>query len=107
MAIWSLIDRFMCVSSSLVTTRGGAQTFTYCDGDGPPIVMLHGMVSTGDCWGYVIDAFKDQYQLIAPDMPGHGRSSGRVGPYGLAVYVDWLADFLDALQIPETTLIGQ
>jgi pimeloyl-ACP methyl ester carboxylesterase len=68
--------------------------------------MLHGMVSTGDSWGYVFNALKDRYQVIAPDMPGHGRSSGRMGPYGLAVYVDWLADFFDALQIPETTLIG-
>lgn len=95
------------MNNSLVTTRGSAQTFTYWDGDGPPVVMLHGMVSTGDCWGYTCEGLKNHHQVIAPDLPGHGRSNGRMGPYGLAFYVDWLADFLDALHIPSTALIGQ
>jgi pimeloyl-ACP methyl ester carboxylesterase len=69
--------------------------------------MLHGMVSTGDSWGYTGDALRNRHQVIAPDLPGHGRSRGGAAPYSLAYYVDWLADFLDTLHIPATTLIGQ
>lgn len=90
--------------SLIATSRG--KTFIYCEGDGPPVVMIHGVVSTADCWTYAIQALRDRYQVIAPDMPGHGRSTGGLAPYGLAFYASWLADLLDALHIPRVRLIG-
>jgi pimeloyl-ACP methyl ester carboxylesterase len=93
------------VNGSLISTRSGS-TFVYCEGDGPPVVMIHGIVSTGDCWTYSFEAFKDRHRVIAPDLPGHGRSSGGPASYSLAFYVDWLAGLLDALRIPSMALIG-
>ena len=90
--------------SLIATSRG--RTFIYCEGGGPPVVMLHGVVSTADCWTYAIPALRDHYQIIAPDMPGHGRSDGGLVPYGLAFYTGWLADLLDALHIPRVRLVG-
>jgi pimeloyl-ACP methyl ester carboxylesterase len=101
------IAKGYAVNSTLLTTRNHIQTFTFCEGDGPPVVMLHGMVSTGDCWTYTCEALKSRHQVIAPDMPGHGRSGGGASPYSLAFYADWLSDFLDALGLSSATLIGQ
>ncbi|MGO4203745.1 alpha/beta fold hydrolase [Rhodococcus sp. TAF43] len=45
-------------------------------GDGPPLVLAHGTALSSAIWrafGYV-KALRDQYQLILPDMRGHGRS---------------------------------
>lgn len=44
-----------------------------CAGHGPRIVLLHGVGLRAEAWNPVIDALVDHgYQVIAPDMPGHG-----------------------------------
>lgn len=45
-------------------------------GDGPPLVLAHGTALSSAIWrafGYV-KALRDDYQLVLPDMRGHGRS---------------------------------
>ncbi|MDH6280367.1 alpha/beta fold hydrolase [Prescottella agglutinans] len=45
-------------------------------GDGPPLVLAHGTALSSAIWrafGYV-KALRDEFQLILPDMRGHGRS---------------------------------
>jgi pimeloyl-ACP methyl ester carboxylesterase len=41
--------------------------------DGPALVLLHGLGATGDVWGEVAAAWPGMW--VAPDLPGHGRSS--------------------------------
>lgn len=94
------------MESSLIVDAGGIETFLYCEGSGPGIVLLHGWASAADIWQPVFDDLKADYQVIAPDMPGHGRTEGGSLPYGLAFYQRWLAGMLDALSLPEATLIG-
>lgn len=82
------------------------ETTLFDEGDGPPIVMLHGMSATSDIWRFCFDAFKERYRVIAPDLPGHGRSQGAARPYGLRFYNQWLDDLLDQLGIAKTILFG-
>lgn len=89
-----------------VVIPDGLTTFAYDAGAGDPVVLLHGMVATADCWRYTIDALQARYHLIVPDLPGHGRSPAPHKPYGLAFYTCWLDGFLNALKLPEVTLIG-
>ena len=93
------------MDGSLIATSRG-KTFAYCEGSGAPVVMIHGVVSTADCWTYAIQALRDSYQVIAPDLPGHGRSDGGLVPYGLTFYVDWLVELLDAQRIQRIRLVG-
>jgi len=72
----------------------GVPTYVHREGDGPPLVMLHGMAATSDCWQRNVEAFHSRYRVIVPDLPGHGRSGGRSRPYNLRFYVDWLDDLL-------------
>jgi pimeloyl-ACP methyl ester carboxylesterase len=82
------------------------ETVLFDEGDGPPLVMLHGMAATSDIWRYSFDALKDRYRVIAPDLPGHGRSEGSAMPYGLRFYTRWLDDLLDQLGIRQTAIAG-
>ena len=41
--------------------------------DGPPLVLLHAFMATGEQWRRQIDAFGARYRLIVPDLRGHGR----------------------------------
>lgn len=91
---------------SLTVTADKLETFVFCEGEGPPVVMLHGWAATSDCWRYTFDALKADYQVVAPDLPGHGRTKGQVRPSTVQGHVRWLDGLLDALNLDDITLMG-
>ena len=44
-------------------------------GDGPPLVLLHGLPGDSRMWRRQLDDFADEYTVIAWDAPGCGRST--------------------------------
>src|SRR5438477_527330 len=63
-------------------TRGGWKLF-YEDtgGDGPPIVLIHGLLMDGTMFALQVEALRDRYRIVTPDLRGHGRSSHRAEEY--------------------------
>jgi 2-succinyl-6-hydroxy-2,4-cyclohexadiene-1-carboxylate synthase len=45
------------------------------DGDGPPLVLLHGFTQTRRCWGPEAADLATDHEVARVDAPGHGRSS--------------------------------
>ena len=45
------------------------------DGEGPPIVLVHGFTQTRNCWGPIAEDLRRDHTVIRVDAPGHGRSS--------------------------------
>jgi pimeloyl-ACP methyl ester carboxylesterase len=45
------------------------------EGTGPPLVLLHGVGHHWQAWRPVIDLLTDEFEVIACDSPGFGRSS--------------------------------
>lgn len=44
-------------------------------GNGPElVVLLHGWPETAECWSAVLPALGERYTVVAPDLPGYGRS---------------------------------
>jgi haloalkane dehalogenase len=55
--------------------RVGSQRIAYVDeGDGPPVVMVHGSPISSTSFREQIAALSPQFRVIAPDQPGFGRS---------------------------------
>jgi pimeloyl-ACP methyl ester carboxylesterase len=50
-------------------------------GEGKPLLWLHGFLGCGADWQYVFKAPPDGYQLIAPDLRGHGASANPSGVF--------------------------
>jgi 2-succinyl-6-hydroxy-2,4-cyclohexadiene-1-carboxylate synthase len=46
-------------------------------GNGPPIVVLHGFTGSAHSMRGIAQPLADEYETIVPDLPGHGRSTGR------------------------------
>lgn len=44
------------------------------EGDGPPLVLVHGSPGEGRSWSRVIPRLKDRFRVICPDLPGSGKS---------------------------------
>jgi esterase len=82
-------------------------TFHYLDwgGDGPPLVMLHGLTGHAHTWDHTAAALSAGYHVYALDQRGHGDTE-RASRYGIPSMLGDLLGFLDALQLPVVTLMG-
>ncbi|HEX5855201.1 MAG TPA: alpha/beta fold hydrolase, partial [Thermoanaerobaculia bacterium] len=43
-------------------------------GRGPLVVLLHGIAGTSSTWDAVIPRLAEHYDVLAPDLLGHGES---------------------------------
>lgn len=59
----------------------GMEMYVEVRGSGEPLVLLHGFSGCGRMWQPVIDRLAEQYQLIIPDLRGHGRSTNPSGGF--------------------------
>jgi pimeloyl-ACP methyl ester carboxylesterase len=75
-------------------------------GEGPVIVLLHGITSTAEAWREVMPRLAERYTVIAPDMIGHGRSAKPRGDYSLGAYAAGVRDLLAVLGFERGTVVG-
>jgi pimeloyl-ACP methyl ester carboxylesterase len=75
-------------------------------GDGPVLVLLHGITSTADAWRKVMPRLAERYTVIAPDMIGHGRSAKPRGDYSLGAYAAGVRDLLAVLGFERGSVVG-
>src|ERR1700752_4767493 len=89
----------------------GLQTFVATGGrefdlSQPTIVLLHGAGFDHTPWALHSRWFAHHgYGVLAPDLPGHGRSSGPLLP-AIADMADWTAALLDAAGAAKARLVG-
>jgi pimeloyl-ACP methyl ester carboxylesterase len=77
-------------------------------GEGPEVVLLHGIGGNTRLWRYQLEGLSDEFRVTAWDAPGYGGSDDPAGDgWTMADYADRLADFLDALGIERAHIIGQ
>lgn len=50
-------------------------------GEGDPLVLLHAFTQSGESWRTVTSAFAQDFQLIIPDLRGHGGSTNPSGVF--------------------------
>ncbi|TVR22433.1 MAG: alpha/beta hydrolase [Ilumatobacter sp.] len=55
--------------------------------DAPPILLLHGITSTGRTWDWFVPELSERYRVLRLDFRGHGRSGRAPGTYGFPGYV--------------------
>jgi pimeloyl-ACP methyl ester carboxylesterase len=75
-------------------------------GDGPPLLLLHGITSNAATWKDVIPKLAETHTVIAPDLLGHGQSAKPVGDYSLGAYASGVRDLLGLLGVENTTVVG-
>ena len=75
-------------------------------GSGPPLVLVHGLMITGEMFEPVVDDLARRHRVIVPDLRGHGRSRGLPPPYTVPVLAGDLADLLDHLGVWSAAVLG-
>jgi pimeloyl-ACP methyl ester carboxylesterase len=84
----------------------GSDIYYHEEGDGPPLVFLHGMSSCGEAWFQQFEAFSHRFRVIAYDSVNHGHSSNSPRDEPEPDRADELEGFLDALGITRPILAG-
>jgi pimeloyl-ACP methyl ester carboxylesterase len=73
---------------------------------GRPLVLLHGAGSNGHAWHYQYEHLGNRHSPIAPDLPGHGHSSGVEGLHSVEDCAAFTLAFLDALRLDSAVVVG-
>jgi 4,5:9,10-diseco-3-hydroxy-5,9,17-trioxoandrosta-1(10),2-diene-4-oate hydrolase len=86
---------------------GRGRVFHYDVGTGPAVVLVHGFNHHAEAWIRNIGVLaKAGHRVIAPDLPGFGRSGVPRMRYSLRGYSDFMVAFLDELGIKRAHLVG-
>lgn len=89
--------------------RSRTELFCYDAGsrDSPAVLLVHGLGDEADSWRRVIGPLSSSHRVIAPDLPGFGRSPRvrrrRLSPPFLA---GALLELLDALDVRRVVVVG-
>jgi len=83
-----------------------AGTSYLVQGDGAPVVLIHGVGLDKSMWGGQLVGLSPSYQVIAYDMLGHGNSAAPSDEACLKEYATQLKELLDHLQLEKVLLLG-
>jgi len=73
-------------------------------GEGPAVVLIHGLSGSGRWWAYNVPVLAQQYQVYNVDLVGFGRSRGQ--RLVLREAAGWFKEWLNTVGITEAHLVG-
>ena len=75
------------------------------EGDGPPLILLHGLFGAGQNWGGIRRALVSRYRVLTPDLRNHGASPHAAAMDYAAMAAD-IAETMDAAGVPRAAVLG-
>jgi uncharacterized protein (TIGR00369 family) len=76
-------------------------------GQGPPLLLLHGIPSSSYLWRDVIDPLSATFDVLAPDLLGYGDSDKRLdADLSIAAQARYMVAFMETLGVHQAAVIG-
>lgn len=75
------------------------------NGDGEPVVLLHGFTGRTGTWTHIAGSIKHDFETLVIDLPGHGKTDDDP-PKTMEAFCQDLAGLLDYLKWEKVHLIG-
>jgi pimeloyl-ACP methyl ester carboxylesterase len=75
-------------------------------GQGPAVVLIHGMAGSSATWEPVLAALASHVEVVAPDLLGHGESAKPRSDYSLGAQASSIRDLMVALGHEHATIVG-
>ena len=76
------------------------------EGSGFPLVLVHGFLGSSEMWEPQINFFKNYFRVIAPDLPGFGKSKEVKSHNSIQSIANLLLNFLRKKKIDKFYLLG-
>lgn len=83
----------------------GVQVCIAEEGEGEPLLFIHGLAMDLSCWDPCVRSLSKQYRCICIDLPGHGNSQKGL-TYTLGSMAAAIEEVIRLLRIEKITLIG-
>src|SRR5215208_2382179 len=93
------------LSTCEITLHGHRVSYRY-GGDGPLLVLIHGITSSSASWEPVLPGLAEHFTILAPDLLGHGQSDKPAGDYSLGSHACLVRDLMLALGHERGTIVG-
>ncbi len=91
----------------MIQVKSGDAQITYqIVGSGLPVVLLHPFPANHEFWLPATQALSSRYQLILPDLRGHGDSSAGEGPATMQKHAADIAAILDHAGLGRVPMAG-
>ena len=84
----------------------GLKTWYDTFGEGDPLVLLHGGLSTNDTWGAQMPAFSERFHVLAPERRAHGHTPDVDGPLNYSDMATDTIGFLETVVKGPAHLVG-
>ena len=84
----------------------GLKLFYEVAGDGPSLLLIHGLGSSSRDWENQVGPFAEEYKVITFDLRGHGQSSKPPGPYSVRMFAEDSAALVRALGVAPLHVVG-
>lgn len=76
------------------------------DGDGEPVLLLHGGLTDSRDFDGNLDRLAAQFSIYRPDRRGHGRSPDVDGPLAVEIMADDMEQFIETVIGSEAHVVG-
>ena len=83
-----------------------ARLSAYVVGRGKPILLLHGLGGTKISWVPMLGPLAEHYQVIVPDLPGHGESDKPRVEYSPRYFARVVRHLMDQLGVERALILG-
>lgn len=90
----------------VVTTSDGGEVHAVERGEGPPVVLVHGLAHTLAAWAPQLRQLSRHHRVVAVTQRGHGRSTAGSDGYSFDRLAGDLLEVLTALDVRRAVLCG-
>jgi 3-oxoadipate enol-lactonase len=80
--------------------------FFRIEGDGEPLLLLHGLMAGGAMFDPLVELLGDRFRMLIPDLRGHGKSGNLNGPYDVAALASDLDMVLEDAGFDRCAVMG-
>jgi len=84
----------------------GINLYFETHGAGPPLILLHGGLGSGEMFGPILPTLTERHQVIAVDLQGHGRTADIDRPIDVRLMADDIAALIDHLGLDKPDVVG-
>ena len=89
-----------------VFNKGLLATRYVVEGNGPTVVLIHGVGARLENWDQVCERLARRFQVLRYDLRGHGQSTRLPGPYSLPLFADDLRALFEHMGIGKAHIAG-
>jgi non-heme chloroperoxidase len=93
-------------AADYLETRDGAKIYYEDQGEGQPILLVHGWLCSSKFWQKNVPELANTFRVVTLDLRGHGNSSKALTGHTVGQYARDVREVIEHLGLQETVLVG-